>query len=248
MHARFYHPEEIIVGKIIELSAENKHHAARVLRLKNGEQITLFNGLGGEFSAHIAAINKSSTTVIIDAYHDIDRESQLSIELAQAICVNEKMDWIIQKSVELGITRIQPIFTARCIVHLSDERSSRRLQHWKKIIISACEQCGRNHLPQILPLISLWDWMSQKKAMRSEHNLHFMLSTNATEGLNNIPTLSADTNIALAIGPEGGFTPEEETATLHSGFIPLRLGKRILRTESAALATIAAMQALWGDY
>ncbi|WP_295627632.1 16S rRNA (uracil(1498)-N(3))-methyltransferase [uncultured Nitrosomonas sp.] len=248
MHARFYHPEEIVVGKIIELSAENKHHAARVLRLKNGDPITLFNGLGGEFSAHIEALKKSSATVMIDAYHDIDRESLLSIELAQAICVNEKMDWIIQKSVELGITRIQPVFTARCIVHLSDERSSRRLQHWKKIIISACEQCGRNHLPQILPLISLWDWLNQKKAIRSAHDLHFMLSTKATEGLKNTPKPPATANIALAIGPEGGFTPEEETAILHSEFIPLRLGKRILRTESAALATVAAMQVLWGDY
>lgn len=248
MHARFYHPEEIIVGKAVALSTENKHHAARVLRLKNGDPITLFNGLGGEFSAHIEATNKSSTTAMIEAYHDTDRESLLSIELAQAICVNEKMDWIIQKAVELGITRIQPVFTVRCIVHLSDERSSKRLQHWKKIIISACEQCGRNHLPQILPLISLLDWLDQKKTTRSAHDMHFMLSTKATGSLKNVPKPLVDANIALVIGPEGGFTPEEEMVSLDSGFIPLHLGKRILRTESAALATIAAMQALWGDY
>ena len=248
MHARFYHPEEITPGKIIELSAENKHHAARVLRLKNGKPITLFNGLGGEFSAHIEAISKSSATVLIDAYHNIDRESPLSIELAQAICVNEKMDWIIQKSVELGITRIQPVFTARSIVHLSDERSSKRLQHWNRIIISACEQSGRNYLPQALPLIPLAEWLSRKKASHHANDVHLMLSTKATNDLKSMPKPPADANITLVVGPEGGFTAKEETAISYSGFIPLRLGKRVLRTESAALAAIAAIQALWGDY
>lgn len=186
--------------------------------------------------------------MLIDAYHNTDRESPLSIELAQAICINEKMDWIIQKSVELGITRIQPVFTARSIVHLSDERSYKRLQHWKKIIISACEQCGRNCLPQVLPLIPLAEWLSQKKTSHCANDMHLMLSTQTTNGLKNISKPAADANITLVIGPEGGFTAEEETAISYSGFIPLRLGKRILRTESAALATIAAMQALWGDY
>ena len=248
MHARFYHPMEIVIGQIIELSDENKHHAARVLRLKTGDAITLFNGNGGEFSAHIENISKSSTTVLIDTYHEIECESPLHIELAQAICVNEKMDWIIQKAVELGVTCIQPITTTRSIVHLSDERSSKRLQHWQKIIVSACEQCGRNHLPQILPLISLPEWLSQKKTAQSAHDLYFMLSTTTTKGLKDIPKPPASANLALVIGPEGGFTPEEEIAILHTGFIPLRLGKRILRTESAALAAIAALQTLWGDY
>lgn len=248
MHARFYHPVKIAVGQIVGLSTENKHHAARVLRLRKGDAITLFNGEGGEFSAHIETISKSNTTVLIDAYHDIDCESPLHIELAQAICVNEKMDWIIQKTVELGITCIQPVTTDRSIVHLSDERSSKRLQHWQKIIISACEQCGRNRVPQILPLITLPEWLSQKKSSRSSHDLHFMLSTTATEGLRDIPKPPTDANLALVVGPEGGFTQEEEAAILHTDFTPVRLGKRILRTESAALAAIAAMQALWGDY
>jgi len=248
MHARFYHPAEIAMGQFVELSAGNKHHAARVLRLKKGDVITLFTGNGGEFSAHIENISKSSTTVLIDAYRDIECESPLQIELAQAICVNEKMDWIIQKAVELGVTRIQPVTTARSIVHLSDERSSKRLQHWQKIIISACEQCGRNHLPQILPLISLPEWLSKKKAVQSTEDLWLMLSTTAKEGLRDQIKPPLCTNLALVIGPEGGFTQEEEAAILHTGFIPVRLGKRILRTESAAIAAIAALQALWGDY
>ena len=248
MHARFYHPAEISIEQLIELSVENKHHAARVLRLKKGDSITLFNGHGGEFSAHIEDISKSSTTVLIEAYHDINCESPLDITLAQAICVNEKMDWIIQKAVELGVTCIQPVSTVRSFVHLSDERSSKRLQHWQKIIISACEQCGRNHLPQILPLILLPEWLSNKKATQSSHDLNLMLSTTATESLRNIPQPPASTHIALLIGPEGGFTQEEEVAILHTGFIPVRLGKRILRTESAALAAISALQTLWGDF
>lgn len=248
MHARFYHSEKIAVGQFIELSDENKHHAARVLRLKKGDAVTLFNGHGGEFSAHIDAINKSSTTVLVDTYRDIECESPLHIELAQAICVNEKMDWIIQKAVELGVTRIQPVTTTRSIVHLSDERASKRLQHWQKVIISACEQCGRNYLPQIFPLISLPEWLSMKKITQSAHDLGFMLSTTVAAGLRGTPKPPIDANVTLVIGPEGGFTQEEEAAILHTGFIPLRLGKRILRTESAALAAIAALQALWGDY
>ena len=248
MHPRFFHPEEIVTGQILELSAGNNHHATRVLRLKNGDTITLFNGNGGEFSAHIVNINKSSTTALIDAYHDIERESPLHIELAQAICVNEKMDWIIQKAVELGVTCIQPVTTTRTIVHLSGERSQRRLQHWQKIIISACEQCGRNHLPQALPLVSLEAWLSKKKAMRPSGELWFMLSTTAKESLRDVPKPPALANLSLVIGPEGGFTQEEEMAILHTDFIPLRLGKRILRTESAAIASIAALQTLWGDY
>ena len=248
MHPRFHHPTEITIGQIVELSTENRHHATRVLRLKNRDAITLFSGSGGEFSAHIVNISKSSTTVLIDAYQEIECESPLQIELVQAICINEKMDWIIQKAVELGVTRIQSITTDRSIVHLSDERSSKRLQHWQKIIISACEQCGRNQLPQILPLITLPEWLSQKKTKQSLHDLNLILSPTAPRNLRNIPQPPVNAHIALMIGPEGGFTQDEEVAILHTDFIPVRLGKRILRTESAALAAISALQTLWGDF
>lgn len=248
MHARFYHPEEIATGQLVALSDTNQRHATHVLRLKKGDAVTLFNGRGGEFSAHIDQTNKSGTTVLVGAYHDTDRESPLSIELAQAICVNEKMDWIIQKAVELGVTRIQPISTARSIVHLSGERASKRQQHWQKIAVSACEQCGRNYVPLVSPLMTLPEWLSRKKTDKSSNDLSLMLSTTATQSLHGIAKPSADANLALVIGPEGGFTTEEETAILHTGFIPIRLGKRILRTESAALAAIAALQTLWGDF
>ncbi len=248
MHTRFFHLAEIAIGQLIELSTENKHHAARVLRLRKGDPITLFNGLGGEFSAHIDILTKSSATVLIDAYQAIERESPLQIELAQAICVNEKMDWIIQKAVELGVTRIQPVMTHRSIVHLSDERSFKRLQHWQKIVISACEQCGRNRIPQVLPLTTLPEWLSHKKTDKSSSDSYLMLSTTTTQNLRNIAEPPENSNLSLVIGPEGGFTQEEEIAIVHASFVPVRLGQRILRTETAALTAIAALQTLWGDY
>jgi 16S rRNA (uracil1498-N3)-methyltransferase len=249
MHARFYHPAEISAGQLIELSDANQHHAAQVLRLKKGDAVTLFNGQGGEFTAQIDQVRKSGTTVLVGAYRDVDRESPLLIELAQAICVNEKMDWIIQKTVELGVTHIQPVSTARSIVHLSGERASKRQQHWQKIVVSACEQCGRNQVPVVSPLMTLPQWLSQKIVDKSPHDLCLMLSPTASQSLHDIAKPAANANVALVTGPEGGFTAEEEAAILHSGgFIPIRLGKRILRTESAALAAIAAIQTLWGDF
>ncbi len=248
MHARFYHPETLAVGQLVELTAENKHHAARVLRLKKGDPIILFDGRGGEYAAHISVISKSGTTAVIEDFHNIVRESPLHIELAQAICVNEKMDWIIQKAVEMGVNSIQPVSTERSIVHLSDERSAKRLQHWHKIVISACEQCGRNQVPKVYPLTSLLQWLSQKKSESSVHGMSIMLSTIATTRLRQIAQPAPGTPITLAIGPEGGFTPDETVTLEHAGFIPLRLGQRILRTESAPLAAVSALQALWGDF
>lgn len=248
MHARFYHPAEISTGQLIELSDANQHHAAQVLRLKKGDPVTLFNGQGGEFSAQIEQVRKSGATVLVGAYRNIDRESPLFIELAQAICVNEKMDWIIQKAVELGVTHMQPVSTARSIVHLSGERASKRQQHWQKIAVSACEQCGRNQVPVASPLITLPQWLSQKKAEKSFHDQYLMFSPTAAKSLHDIAEPAANAHVSLVTGPEGGFTAEEEAAILHSGFTPVRLGKRILRTESAALAAIAAIQTLWGDF
>jgi 16S rRNA (uracil1498-N3)-methyltransferase len=254
MPPRFYLNNAINAGQIIELSDDTGHYATRVLRLKTNDKITLFNGMGGEFSAQIINISKSNTKILIDQYYDVECESPLNIELAQAICVNEKMDWIIQKSVELGVTRIQPISTDRSVVRLSTERAAKRLQHWEKIVISACEQCGRNHLPQVLPLTSLADWLSNKKAESNKkadqvhQHFNLMLSPTADKTLSNFSRPTSDTVITLAVGPEGGFTSEEEKNFLHTGFTPVRLGQRILRTETAAMAAIAAMQTLWGDF
>ncbi|MDO8437540.1 MAG: 16S rRNA (uracil(1498)-N(3))-methyltransferase [Nitrosomonadaceae bacterium] len=251
---RFYCPGEITTGRIIELPANAAHHAARVLRLEQGDQITLFNGNGGEFSAIIARIDKSGAIVAVEKRFDIERESPLNITLVQAVCASEKMDWIMQKAVELGVSRIQPIATRRSVVRLSGERADKRVRHWQQIATSACEQCGRNHLPQVLPLLSLSNWLGGQMTERKNachgapDNLCFMLAPTAEKGLHDFPEAAKITALTLLVGPEGGFAPEEEAAARATGFVPLRLGGRILRTETAALAAVAALQALWGDY
>ncbi|HRB28646.1 MAG: 16S rRNA (uracil(1498)-N(3))-methyltransferase [Nitrosomonas sp.] len=248
MHARFYHPAEITVGQCIELSHENKHHAMRTLRLRKGDSVTLFNGLGGEFLAHIQVIDNSDVKVLVEKFLGQERESSVVIELAQAICTNEKMDWIIQKAVELGVNRIQPISTERSIVQLSNERANKRLVHWEKIIISACEQSGRNLLPKIFPLISLSKWLDQKQSAHTDREMRLMLSPTSEQYLKNITRPPNNDSITLMIGPEGGFSQTEELSILQGEYTSIRLGNRILRTETAGLAIIAAIQTLWGDF
>jgi len=247
MLPRFYHTEEIFVGQTVELNLAAGHHASRVLRLKIGDSITVFNGRGGEFRAHIKNIQKTSTSIIVDQFDDIERESPLTITLTQSLCANDKMDWIIQKSVELGVTRIQPIVTTRSIVHLTKERATKRLEHWKKVIISACEQCCRNHIPIVMLPQSLTDWLSNRKTDVQPH-LDFMLSINGRHCLKDFPRPAASTQLTIAIGPEGGWTENEEIILQQAGFIALRAGRRIMRTETAALATIVALQSCWGDF
>ena len=251
---RFYCPGEIIPGRILGLPPNAAHHAARVLRLETGDRVTLFNGRGGEFPAIIAGISKSGTTVTVGEHLAAECESPLDITLVQAVCANEKMDWIIQKAVEMGVNRIQSIGTTRSLIRLSGERADKRLQHWQQIVISACEQCGRNHLPQLLPVLPLSDWLSHQMDRQevspgeSVHNPCFMLLPTSSKSLRDFPKTTQYTSLTVMVGPEGGFAPEEEAAALAAGFVPLRLGERILRTETAALAVVAAMQALWGDY
>lgn len=251
---RFYCPVDISIGQIIELPASIAHHAARVLRLEHGSKLILFNGRGGEFRSVIAQIGRNSATALIEKYLPVERESPLLVTLAQAISSSEKMDWIVQKAAELGVNRIQLLATRRSVVRLSAERSDRRLDHLRKVVISACEQCGRNRVPDVLPSAPLHDWLShrisdvQNQSGGDSPSSCFMLSPAAKEGLRYYSDTFRMTAITLLVGPEGGFVRDEEEAALAAGFIPLRLGPRVLRTESAALAAVAAMQALWGDY
>ncbi|WP_292979341.1 16S rRNA (uracil(1498)-N(3))-methyltransferase [Nitrosomonas sp.] len=252
MTARFFHPSPICNSEQITLTSANSHHAIQVLRLKQGDSITLFDGTGGEFSGHLVQTGKSGCVVQIESHLPIERESPLAIELAQAICANEKMDWIIQKAVEQGVTRIQPLITRRTLIRLDGERAGKRWQHWQNIIIAACEQCGRNTLPQFLPLLPLTHWLEQKLAEKQQHGNpaghHIMLSPVASLRLAELPVPQPGECLTLLTGPEGGFAEEETDIARLAGFIPIRLGSRILRTESAALAAIAAAQTLWGDY
>lgn len=253
MLPRFYFSGDISSGQLIGLSVGAAHHASRVLRLEAGSEVVLFNGKGGEFRCVIVSSGRRGATVAVEQHQSIERESSLTITLAQAICASEKMDWIVQKAVELGVDCIQPLVTARGVVKLSGERGERRVSHLQKVAISACEQCGRNRIPKVEELASLEGWLgAQADSMLDSCGeaaaRRLILMPGAGTGLRDLSAPSGDVRIILLVGPEGGFTPAEESAAKMARFFPLRLGERILRVESAALAAVAGMQGLWGDY
>jgi 16S rRNA (uracil1498-N3)-methyltransferase len=250
---RFYCPGPIIAEQALALPGAVAHHAFHVLRLRQGDKLTLFNGEGGEYPAKILSAGPKNVIAMPERRLDIERESQLVVTLVQALCSNEKMGWIVQKSVELGVSCFQPVTTRFGVVKLSGDRIAKRMAHWQDIVISACEQCGRNRIPAVLPLMPLSTWLESmpdkcKNPDGPYSQKFFMLLPAASKGLRDFPGLSSPGRINLLVGPEGGFDADEEAAALVAGFIPLRLGKRLLRTESAGLAGLAAMQAICGDY
>lgn len=238
---RFYLPDSLRADTIISLPKASAHHAARVLRLSIGDAVTLFNGSGDEWAASISHIDRRAVDVHVHHAVSVERESPLRITLAQGISSGERMDYTLQKAVELGITAIQPIACARSVVKLSGERADKRRSHWQNLVIAACEQCGRNRIPEVAAIASLMSWLGQPDSTATQ----LMFAPEADHTLHNLPR-PADPIIMLA-GPEGGFAPHEYAAALAAGFIPMRLGPRVLRTETAALAALAAMQTLWGD-
>ncbi len=238
---RFYCPEILAQSGAAELPEQAAHHAARVLRLQAGDRVSVFNGRGGEGDARITDIGKRNVTLEIVDWHAVERESPLQVLLAQAISAGEKMDFTLQKAVELGIGNIQPLASERSVVRLSGERAEKRVAHWQGVVIAACEQSGRNRVPEVAPIRPLLDWLGQQ-----DGGLRLMLSPVAEVGLRDLPKPTG--NITLLIGPEGGLSPAEAEAAQRYGFTPVRLGARVLRTETAALAALAAMQTLWGDF
>lgn len=239
---RFYCPEILAQSGTAELPEQAAHHAARVLRLQVGDRISVFNGLGGEGEARITDIGKRNVSLEIGDWHAVERESPLQVTLAQAISAGEKMDFTLQKAVELGIGNIQPLASERSVVRLSGERAEKRVAHWQGVVVAACEQSGRNHVPGVAPIRPMLDWLGEQDGP----GLRLMLSPTAEVGLRDLPKPTG--KITLLIGPEGGLSPMEAEAAQRYGFTPVRLGVRVLRTETAALAALAAMQMLWGDF
>ncbi len=241
MTTRIFQSGQLMANSTITLDEPASHHLARVLRANIGEKIILFNGQGGEFSGLIKEINKK--TVVVDLHDFIARdvESSLNICLAQGISRGEKMDFTIQKAVELGVKEVIPLFTERCNVKLDAERSDKRIKHWRSIITSACEQSGRNYVPDITMPLSLENWLTKVKA-----DICLVLSPYATTGLKQL-AVPDNARIVLLIGPEGGLSDREVNLASQYGFLPLNLGPRILRTETAALAAITALQSCFGD-
>lgn len=221
------------------------HHALRVLRLKAGDAVVLFNGDGYEYAAVISEAGRGRVALEITGRAERDRESPLAITLAQAVSSGERMDYTVQKAVELGVARIQPLIAERSVVRLQGERATKRAEHWQAVVVASCEQCGRNRLPPVLPLLSLDAYLAGEAA-RCDGALRLLLSPSSVRRLRDLdrPTGPA----VLLAGPEGGFSPHEERAAEQAGFLSARLGPRVLRTETAAVAALAAMQAWWGDF
>jgi 16S rRNA (uracil1498-N3)-methyltransferase len=221
------------------MAPEAAQHVSKALRLKAGDSITVFDGRGGEYEAVLQRIDRDRVDVKVGAFRDIDREPVLQVGLVQGLPEADKMDWIIQKAVELGVAWIQPIICDRSVVRLSAERAARREAHWRRVAISACEQSGRNQVPDVRPTLSFQSWIAEPGAPQ-----RWMLLPDA-------PPLAAlprpEGPFELVVGPEGGFS-ERELDLASSRAQAVSLGPRVLRTETAPLAALAAIHALWGDF
>ncbi len=239
---RFYCPIPLAAGSRIDLPNAPAHHAVRVLRLSVGDAVILFNGQGGEVHGVIERLDRTRVTVALQTHHPIERESSLAVTLIQALSSTDKMDLVIQKAVELGVARIEPVVTERGVVRLNAERAGKRLEHWQGVVIAACEQCGRNRPPEVAPPASLRERLTE--AQRPSER--WILLPDAGRSLRTLARPQGE--LALLVGAEGGFTPAEQKLALARGFTPIQLGPRVLRTETAGLAALAAIQALWGDF
>jgi 16S rRNA (uracil1498-N3)-methyltransferase len=238
---RFYCPVPLAVGLAVQLPEHVAHHV-QVLRMQTGDLVTLFNGEGGEYTASITSIDKKRGNVEVKAFSPREAELPYAITLAQALPEGTKLDWIIEKSVELGAASIQPLSAQRCVVRLSSERAEKKQAHWQAVIVAAAEQSGRNRLPLLSVVNSLSDWLG-----RSDLHKRILLSPRGEQSLSDWARHQPHQALALLIGPEGGFTDAEEALACSHGALMLSMGPRVLRTETAGLAALAALNAIWGE-
>ncbi|ABE50518.1 16S rRNA (uracil(1498)-N(3))-methyltransferase [Methylobacillus flagellatus] len=239
---RFYHPGALIPGNETALAGNAASHASKALRMQVGDHAILFNGDGHNYLSRLTSIRKQEVIAEVLEAQPCPTESPLKITLAQAISSGDRMDFTIQKAVEMGVSSIQPIFSQRSIVKLTGERAEKRREHWQNVAISACEQSGRAYIPPVAPAINLSEWLAQKPGA----DAYITLAPGAPLTL---PQLTSPTrHICLLIGPEGGLADHEIALAAQHGFTLVRMGPRILRTETAAIAAIASMQTLWGDF
>lgn len=237
---RIYTPETLAVSNIIELDTQASIHLIKVLRLTQGDELRLFNGDGNEYLARISVAGKKQAQVTLDEILSSDAKVSLPLHLGQVVSKGDRMDFTIQKATELGITDITPLWSERCDVRLKGERLEKKMEHWKKVAISACEQSGRNKIPTIHPAMNYNDWASSV-----ESDVKLVLHTRDQKPLSDI---KSPTSVALLVGPEGGLTDDEVSLCVQQEFTGLTLGPRILRTETAALAALSLFQYLWGDF
>jgi 16S rRNA (uracil1498-N3)-methyltransferase len=275
---RFFCALPLADGVAIDLPDSVARHAAQVLRLSTGAEIVLFNGEGGEYPARLEVESKTKARALLGARQDIERESPRAITLAQAMQAADKMDFTLQKAVELGVTAFQPLASRRSVTRLAGERLQKRENHWRAVAIAACEQCGRNRLPKLLPYIDVEHWALAGGVLADGNvlagSLKLMLAPNgeiplsalANRMMRDEKTIAAQQDrrdiaacqdpkniavcqdIVLLVGAEGGLDAGEMAAARRAGFISVRLGPRILRTETAGVAALAVIQSLWGDF
>jgi len=239
--ARFYTEDALRAGGVSLLPQDSAHHAVHVLRLRAGDEVTLFDGRGGEYAGRIAAMERLRVSVDVLAHRPVERESPLAVTLVQGVSSSDKMDFTVQKATELGIAVLQPVIAARSLGRLAGERAEVKRAHWQRVAVSACEQCGRNRVPEVRPVLPIAEFCRRS----APAGTRLLLSPLAALGLR---TVRLDAAVALAAGPEAGFTTGEEALLAEAGFTPVRLGPRVLRTETAALAALAALNALAGDF
>ena len=237
---RFYLEAPLRAGTSVLLPEDSAHHAVHVLRIRTGDEVTLFNGRGGEFAARIASIERLKVLVDLLEHRGVEREAPLRIVLVQGVSSGERMDFTVRKSVELGVAEIQPVLAESSVARPKGERAAARHAHWQKVAVSACEQCGRNRIPIVHPLINATDY-------RGGSGTRILLAP-----LSELRFSQAVKNggeaFTLAAGPEAGFSGQEERRFVDEGFVPARIGPRVLRTETAGLAALAALNALLGDF
>ncbi|OGA46549.1 MAG: 16S rRNA (uracil(1498)-N(3))-methyltransferase [Betaproteobacteria bacterium RIFCSPLOWO2_12_FULL_63_13] len=236
---RFYVHGPLAPGAEIELPERIVRHIA-VLRLSAGDALTLFNGFGGEYAASLSRSTRSAARARVLAWRDVERESGIRITLAQGLCGGDRMDYAIQKATELGVQTIQPLATERSVIRLSDDRAERRMTHWRNVAVAACEQCGRNRPPEVRVVATLDALFSAAEDGAQK----LMLAPSGTIRLRELPRADS---VTVLIGPEGGLSENEEGRALGAGFTAVWMGPRVLRTETAPLAAIAALQSMWGD-
>ena len=238
---RFYVDFALSPDSVVELPDNVVRHL-NVLRVKNTEEIVLFNGNGKAYPALPEVLEKRRASVRILREEATDNESPLNITLVQAVSAAERMDFTLQKSVELGVAEIRPVISERCVVRLSGERAEKRVARWQEIVVSACEQSGRNIVPKVLPLTTY----AQALQQLPQETTKLLMSLNRAQKLSDVQPQSG--KVVFMVGPEGGWTEKEEQQAFDAGFQSVTLGKRVLRTETASLAAIATMQTLWGDF
>ena len=245
---RLFHDGPLSVGAQVRLDAASSHHAVRVLRLAAGSTLEVFNGQGLRWPARLVQAQADAALVELGDPLDAGMESPLALHLAQCLPAGDKMDWVIEKAVELGVRSIQPLAARRSVLRLEGSRADKRLAHWRRIAIAACMQSGRDTLPEIGPVLDLRTWLRTgvDDATQASGRVRWVLMPGASKPLGT--SEAAPSAAWLLVGPEGGLDDEESQAALQAGWTPLRLGPRVLRTETAGLAALAALQLKFGDF